>query len=88
MAYLHALADMMRKHGIDVPFSTCGGIDPFTYQNGYLEDSWYAVDFYAVPNGIGPNLDPLREVQPDKPLMSGEAWVGDIMFWGKGFNTE
>lgn len=88
MAYLHALADMMRKHGIDVPFSTCGGIDPFKYQNGYLKDSWYAVDFHALPKAIAPNLDPLREVQPDKPLMSGEAWVGDIMFWGKGFNTE
>ncbi|MBQ8551358.1 MAG: beta-galactosidase [Clostridia bacterium] len=87
-AYMNALADLMRKHGIDVPFSTCGGIDPFKYQNGYLEDSWYAVDFHAVPNAIDENLMKLKEVQPDKPLMSGEAWVGDIMFWGKGYSTE
>lgn len=87
-AYMNALADMMRKHGIDVPFSTCGGIDPFKYQNGYIDDSWYAVDFYASPAGADNNFKELQKVQPDKPLMSGEAWVGDIMFWGRGFRTE
>lgn len=87
-AYMNALSGLMRKHGIDVPFSTCGGIDPFKYQNGYVEDSWYAVDFYALPDNIESNLIKLKEVQPNKPLMSGEAWVGDIMFWGKGFATE
>jgi beta-galactosidase len=88
MVYMNALAELMRKYGLDIPFSTCGGIDPFKYQNGYLEDSWYAVDFHAVPGAIDYNMNELQKVQPNKPLISGEAWVGDIMFWGEGFSTE
>lgn len=87
-AYMQALVTLMRRHGINVPFSTCGGMDPFKFQNGYVEDSWYAADFHALPSPAEANFSALAALQPEKPLMCGEAWVGDIMFWGKGFCTE
>lgn len=88
MEYMKASAELMRKHGIDVPFTTCGGIDDFKRINGHLDGTWYGADFFASPKSISGNLLPLRDIQPDKPLMSGEAWVGDIMFWGKSFDTD
>ena len=88
MKYMEESARLLKEHGIDVPLTTCGGIDPFKYKNGVLEGTWYGADFAATPEGIESDLARLCEVQPDKPLMCGEAWLGDIMFWGRPFSTQ
>ena len=88
MNYMRFIADLMRKHGIDVPFNTCGGSDPFKRLNGHLEGTWYTPDFGAWPEAFKREAAVMAKVQPDMPFMCGEAWVGDIMFWGRNFETE
>lgn len=83
-AYLRALSDLYRACGLDVPYISANGIDPFKYQNGTLPENWNGVDTSAVPPGIR-DLEQLQTIQPDKPPMAGEAWVGSIMFWGKSY---
>ena len=88
MEYMKKLAELMRCGGVDVPYTTCGGIDSFKYINGYLDGTWYGADFFASPKLLEETLPQILKAQPDLPPMSGEAWVGDIMFWGKPFSTE
>ena len=83
--YLRALADDYRKNGIDVPFVSANGADPFKYYNGSLPENWNGVDANAGPGGLH-DLEVLRTFQPDKPLMAGEAWVGWIQFCEKEFS--
>ncbi len=84
-AYLPALAKLYRECGLDLPFISANGSDPFKYLNGTLPENWNGVDCSALPHGIG-ELERLRGYQPDKPPMAGEAWCGSIMFWGKSFS--
>lgn len=85
--YLRSLSEIYRSCGIDVPLISANGADPFKYQNGTLPENWNGVDARATPKGIG-DLELLAAAQPDKPLMAGEAWVGNIMFWGKSFTLD
>ncbi len=82
--YLRHLCDFYANEKIDVPFVSANGVDPFKYLNGTLPDNWNGIDCGAKESSI-PQFDKLRELQPDKPLMVGEAWVGSIMFWGRSF---
>lgn len=82
--YLKKLAEIYRKNGIDVPFISANGSEPFKYVNGIIEGVWNGVDSYAGEGGLS-ELDKLKVMQPDKPLMAGEAWCGRIQFWGKSF---
>ena len=82
--YLKELAKIYRDSGIDVPLSSANGVDPFKYLHGTIEESWNGADAGADPSGII-DLKSLSKLQPNKPLMAGEAWVGNIMFWGKNF---
>jgi beta-galactosidase len=52
--------------------------------NGTLPDNWNGIDHTAEPASL-PQFEKLRTYQPDKPLMSGEAWTGSIQFWGRKF---
>lgn len=83
--YLYELADMYREEGMDVPFMSANGADPFKYYNGTIPEYWNGVDSSAGPGGIK-ELDRLIAMQPDKQPMAGEAWCGSIMFWGKSFS--
>ena len=82
--YLKQLAELYRECGIDVPFISANGSDPFKYFNGTLPENWNGVDCSALPGGIK-ELDRLLACQPDKPPMAGEAWCGNIQFWGRKF---
>lgn len=82
--YLKDLANLYRECGIDVPFVSANGSDPFKYHNGTLPENWNGIDCGATPGGIG-ELDRLISYQPDKPPMAGEAWCGNIQFWGRKF---
>ena len=82
--YLRRLADLYTENGIDVPFISANGADPFKYFHGILPEYWNGVDSSANMGGIG-ELEKLLSYQPDLPPMAGEAWCGNIMFWGKSF---
>ena len=82
--YLHLLAELYRENGIDVPFISANGADPFKYKNGILPEYWNGADSSANASGIA-ELDRLLTYQPDLPPMAGEAWCGNIMFWGRSF---
>ena len=82
--YLQMLCNFYKSEGIDVPFISANGVDEFKYINGTLPDNWNGIDHSAHPSSI-PQFEKLREYQPDKPLMSGEAWTGSIQFWGRKF---
>ncbi len=82
--YLYELADLYKEEGLNVPFISANGSDPFKFINGTIPEYWNGVDSSAVPSGIG-ELDRLLTMQPDKQPMAGEAWCGSIMFWGKSF---
>ena len=84
--YLQMLSDLCREIGIDVPIISANGSDPFKYINGTLPENWNGIDCGARPGAKG-ELELLRGYQPDKPLMHGEAWVGNIQFWGKPFHV-
>lgn len=82
--YLQMLCDFYTEQNIDVPFISANGVDEFKYINGTLPHSWNGIDHDASPQSI-PQFEKLRRYQPDKPLMSGEAWTGFIQFWGREF---
>lgn len=84
LEYLAYLRNFYKERDIDVPFISANGMDSFKYDNGALPSNWNGIDLGAYPQSL-PQLDMLEAVQPDKPLMVGEAWVGSIMFWGKMF---
>ena len=73
--YLKMLADSYRRHGIDVPFISANGVDPFKFNNGTLPENWNGVDAQAGNGGIA-SLKALQAMKLGKPLMAGEAWVG------------
>ncbi len=80
--YLLGMRELYRSLGLDVPFISANGADPFKYINGTLPDVWNGVDATAVlPGGVS-ELEKLRQYQPNLPLMAGEAWCGKIFFWG------
>ena len=84
LEYLRQLAKVYRESGIDVPLASANGVDPFKYLHGTIDEAWNGADAGATPIGIS-DLKALAQLQPDKPLMAGEAWVGNIMFWGNSF---
>ena len=84
LEYLRQLAEVYRDSGIDVPLVSANGVDPFKYLHGTIAEAWNGADAGATPIGIQ-DLKALAQLQPDKPLMAGEAWVGNIMFWGNAY---
>lgn len=82
--YLRELAKIYSDCGLDVPYISANGSDPFKYYNGTLPEYWNGVDCGASPRGIE-EAKQLLKYQPNKPAMFGEAWTGAIQFWGKSF---
>ena len=82
--YLRSLMDFYKERDINVPFVSANGVDPFKYINGVVEGTWNGIDHSALPGAL-PQFEKLKELQPDKPLMAGEAWTGCIQFWGRKF---
>lgn len=85
--YLQMLCDFYTEHDIDVPFISANGVDAFKYINGTVPSNWNGIDHSAHPDSIV-QFETLKELQPDKPLMSGEAWTGFIQFWGREFKKD
>lgn len=82
--YLLYTMKLYREIGFDVPFISANGSDPFKYINGTIEGNWNGGDASANESGLQ-TLYEIKELQPNYPPMAGEAWCGQIMFWGTNF---
>ena len=82
--YLLYTMDLYRKLGFNAPFISANGADPFKFINGTVEGNWNGGDATANEGGISTLLQ-VKKQQPNLPPMAGEAWVGQIMHWGKPF---
>lgn len=79
--YLRFLEKEMVKNGIDVPLFTSDGEAPTHLTGGTLPDVFKVINFF--------NSDPtdtfkhLLAMQPDRPIMCGEYWMGWFDHWGE-----
>ena len=83
--YLKKLGQLYRDCGIDVPFISANGSDPFKYKNGTLDEAWNGIDCPTNLNSVK-EIELLTEYQPNKLPMVGEAWVGNMQIWGINFS--
>lgn len=80
-AYLAALADLLRRHGVDVPLFTCD--QPADLARGGLDGVLATANFGSRTTE---GLAALRAHQPRGPLMCSEFWIGWFDRWG-GIHT-
>ncbi|MFG2334926.1 beta-galactosidase [Streptomyces sp. NPDC048604] len=75
--YLADLAELLHRHGVDVPLFTCD--QPSDLKRGGLDGVLRTVNFGSrVESGLAA----LREQQPEGPLMCSEFWIGWFDRWG------
>ncbi|MFJ3921461.1 glycoside hydrolase family 35 protein [Streptomyces sp. NPDC090022] len=79
--YLRDLADLLRKHGVDVPLFTCD--QPADLVRGGLDGVLRTANFGSR---VEAGLAELRRIQPHGPLMCSEFWIGWFDRWG-GIHT-
>ncbi|MFC7326179.1 glycoside hydrolase family 35 protein [Marinactinospora rubrisoli] len=77
--YLRALADLLRRGGIDVPLFTCDQADDAMLARGGLPELHRAATFGGR---VAERLAALRRHQPVGPLMCAEFWNGWFDHWG------
>ncbi|MFE7598655.1 beta-galactosidase [Streptomyces sp. NPDC057494] len=75
--YLADLAEMLRRHGVDVPLFTCD--QPSDLKRGGLDGVLRTVNFGSR---VDAGLAALRTQQPEGPLMCSEFWIGWFDRWG------
>lgn len=79
--YMYALAEMMRKHGVEVPLVTSDGPWLDMLDNGSIPD--VALPTINCGSGIKGNFAKLRSFHGEKkPLMVMEFWIGWFDAWG------
>ena len=80
--YLPWVRDQLTQNGIvELMFTSDGGsqLNPVNLLDGVL----HTVNFQEV----GTNLEQLKKVQPDKPMMVTEFWAGWFDHWGEKHHT-
>ena len=82
--YLTALAEGMRRRGIEVPLFTSDGANDFMLTGGTLPGIHKTANFGSR---AGEQFDKLREFQPDGPLMCCEFWNGWFDHWTEKHHT-
>ncbi|MEU8528153.1 beta-galactosidase [Streptomyces sp. NPDC048629] len=75
--YLADLAELLRRHGVDVPLFTCD--QPADLERGGLDGVLRTVNFGSR---VEAGLAELRRQQPEGPLMCSEFWIGWFDRWG------
>ncbi|AUY48264.1 beta-galactosidase [Streptomyces sp. CB01881] len=75
--YLEELAQMLDRHGVDVPLFTCD--QPFDLARGGLDGVLRTVN---LGSRVDAGLAELRTQQPSGPLMCSEFWIGWFDRWG------
>lgn len=83
--YIKAVAEMLRKMGIDVPFFTANGWDSPKLQNGSNKEFWNSIDLHELTDEA---VDAIKSYQPDKPIYVGEFWGGRSQQWGGFFGRQ
>ncbi|GAA1938993.1 glycoside hydrolase family 35 protein [Kitasatospora viridis] len=76
-AYLAELAELLRRHGVDVPLFTCD--QPADLGRGGLDGVLRTANFGSR---VEAGLTELRRHQPEGPLMCAEFWIGWFDRWG------
>ncbi|MDH6140214.1 MULTISPECIES: glycoside hydrolase family 35 protein [Kitasatospora] len=80
--YLTELAELLAKHGVDVPLFTCD--QPADLARGGLDGVLRTVNFGSR---VAAGLAELRGHQPTGPLMCSEFWIGWFDRWGGAHTT-
>ncbi|WP_367436258.1 glycoside hydrolase family 35 protein [Streptomyces celluloflavus] len=75
--YLAELAELLYRHGVDVPLFTCD--QPSDLKRGGLDGVLRTVNFGSR---VAAGLAELRAQQPEGPLMCSEFWIGWFDRWG------
>jgi beta-galactosidase len=75
--YLADLAELLHRHGVDVPLFTCD--QPSDLRRGGLDGVLRTVNFGSR---VQEGLAALRAEQPEGPLMCSEFWIGWFDRWG------
>ncbi|WP_250304728.1 beta-galactosidase [Streptomyces sp. NBC_01387] len=76
-AYLEDLAELLHRHGVDVPLFTCD--QPSDLERGGLDGVLRTVN---LGSRVDAGLAALRTHQPSGPLMCSEFWIGWFDRWG------
>jgi beta-galactosidase len=80
--YISDLRDTLKAAAFDVPFFTCNG--PADLKKTSRDDIFSAVNFGGDPQK---NVQFLRDVRPEGPLMVSEFYPGWFDSWGKPHHT-
>ena len=83
--YLKMCADMLTELGVDVPFFTANGHQPFKLMPGSRPEFWTGVDGGELLDEM---VEILNHYQPDKPIYFSEFWAGHYTFWGGTFGQK
>ncbi|MFI6648992.1 glycoside hydrolase family 35 protein [Streptomyces sp. NPDC050529] len=75
--YLKDLAELLHRHGVDVPLFTCD--QPADLERGGLDGVLRTVN---LGSRVDAGLAALRTQQPSGPLMCSEFWIGWFDRWG------
>ncbi|WP_393053032.1 beta-galactosidase [Streptomyces sp. LN549] len=75
--YLENLAELLHRHGVDVPLFTCD--QPTDLERGGLDGILRTVN---LGSRVDAGLAALRTQQPSGPLMCSEFWIGWFDRWG------
>ncbi|MEE1742767.1 beta-galactosidase [Streptomyces sp. BE147] len=75
--YLEDLAELLHRHGVDVPLFTCD--QPSDLERGGLDGVLRTVN---LGSRVDAGLAELRTRQPSGPLMCSEFWIGWFDRWG------
>ena len=85
--YLSALADMLRRGGVDVPLYTTDGDCEQMLTFGRFDDrAFFGVNYRALPNASQQACNAAKQIGADKPFFIGEFWSGRSMHWGEPFH--
>lgn len=86
-AYMHALADMLRNGGVDVPlYTTDGDLDTMLTFGIENKNNFFGVNYRAKPGMSAHPEQMARKYGADKPFFIGEFWAGRSMHWGEPFH--
>ena len=84
--YIQALADMLKRGGVNVPLYTTDGIPDHMLTFGRQErEALFGVNFRATAGKSKLGKEMLRRYSEEQPFFISEFWAGRSMHWGEPF---
>ena len=84
--YMHAIADMLKNAGVDVPlYTTDGDLDNMLTFGRENEKNFFGVNYRANIGTSEHAAMIARKLGSDHPFFIGEFWAGRSMHWGEPF---